>query len=137
MGGMQMVSVEELIRALRDYSAGRIDEQEAHQLAERALAEAETAMDIWLFDHVRTVAKGYATNQGGFAMPQNKKLDSDGRLAACTVSAATGRARCWCGRDAVVSRVGADVVTHYCSEHWLVWWESALLDAVLTVSTAI
>ena len=73
-GGMQMVSVEELIRALRDYSAGRIDEQEAHQLAERALAEAETAMDIWLFDHVRTVAKGYATNQGGVCDATKQKI---------------------------------------------------------------
>lgn len=69
-------------------------------------------------------------------MPR-KKLDDDGRLAACTVSAAVGRERCWCGRDAVISRVGADVVTHYCSGHWLVWWENALGDSTLTVSTAI
>lgn len=67
-------------------------------------------------------------------MPRNKKMDKDGRLAACTVSAASGRARCWCGRDAVISREGSDVTTHYCSEHWALWWENALGDTVLTVT---
>lgn len=68
MGGMQMVDVDELVRALRDYSAGGLEEEEARALAERALAEAEAAMDIWLFDRVRALANGYvidATNLGG------------------------------------------------------------------------
>jgi hypothetical protein len=140
---MQMVSVDELVRALRDYSAGGLEEEEARALAERALAEAEAARDIWLFDRVRYLSKQYApsaqdsrdaTNQGGIQDGQSQKLDNGADLAACTVSAATGRARCWCGRDAVISREGSDVTTHYCSEHWALWWESALLDTVLTVA---
>lgn len=71
---MQMVSVDELVRALRDYSTGGLEEEEARALAERALAEAEAALDIWLFDRVRTVGKGYATKQGGVCDATKQKI---------------------------------------------------------------
>ena len=52
---------------------------------------------------------------------------NDARLQACRVVAASGHTQCWCGRDATVSRIGADVRSDYCSDHWMTWWENALL----------
>lgn len=66
---MHVVSVEELVRAMTDYSAGMIGQDEARVLAERALEEAESAMDIWLFDRVRTLAKRHPADSGEATQP--------------------------------------------------------------------
>ena len=60
---------------------------------------------------------------------------NDARLQACRVVAAPVGARCWCGREATVSRIGVGVESNYCGEHWLTWWETALLGGdTLTVA---
>ena len=70
------------------------------------------------------------------AKVKSTKLSADdARLQACRVVAASGHTRCWCGRDATVSRMGVGVESNYCGEHWLMWWETALLGgAAFTVA---
>ena len=46
------------------------------------------------------------------------------------ISAAAGRTKCWCGRDATITRSGIGIESHYCSEHWALWWEYALPDLI-------
>lgn len=36
--------------------------------------------------------------------------------------APTGQ-HCWCGKDAIVTRVTPGVESSYCATHWELWWE--------------
>ncbi len=50
-----------------------------------------------------------------------------------TIYAAPARVRCWCGQEAVITRAGDGIESHYCSEHWALWWEYALPTLVVLV----
>ena len=49
------------------------------------------------------------------------------------ICAASAGSKCWCGKDAVISRTGVGIESHYCSEHWQLWWEYALPQIPLLV----
>ena len=43
-------------------------------------------------------------------------------MDAFTISRALSGTRCWCRRQAIVTRVGDGIMTHYCARHWALWW---------------
>ena len=47
------------------------------------------------------------------------------------INAAGPGHRCWCGLEAVIARRGDGIESFYCGDHWLVWWESALLAGAI------
>lgn len=47
------------------------------------------------------------------------------------INAAGAGHRCWCGLDAVIARRGEGIESFYCAEHWLGWWEAALLSGTI------
>ena len=56
-------------------------------------------------------------------------------MDAFRIFAARAGSRCWCGREAAVTRQGEGIESSYCSEHWQLWWEYALPETASLVIT--